>query len=69
MREFKPAADYQLLLQQAKALFRSVEFLEEANMVLERRNRELEKQIALANSAEIDALRGTIEKLTNELER
>lgn len=68
MRKPEFSKDYEGLKRQVSALYNLVNSLEQQNSILRKRVQELEKQIALTSTEEIDSLRELVEQLTNELE-
>lgn len=66
--EFTPDNHYAGLLAQAKALFRITQSQESIISTLRSKLTELESQLAMAGTAEIEAQRAANEQLTNEIE-
>lgn len=67
--EFTPDNHYAGLLAQAKALFRITQSQEAVISTLRSKLTELESQLAMVGTAEIEAQRAANEQLTNEVER
>ncbi len=67
--EFTPDNHYAGLLAQAKALFRITQSQEAIISTLRSKLTELESQLAMVGTAEIEAQRAANEQLTNEVER
>ena len=67
--EFTPDNHYAGLLTQAKALFRITQSQEAIISTLRSKLTELESQLAMVGTAEIEAQRAANEQLTNEIER